>query len=122
MDEDEDAARRWLARELHDTVAARLTEMLVEMELLCRVGGPPELGDWQGTIRAAIMDVRRALNRLRDEEASTEAVGAGLQRKAEGAIAGTRRSRAANAPCAAEAAPSSGRDHVIRVRAKGPTR
>ena len=88
MRQDERLEREWLARELHDTVAAHLTEMLVEMELLRRTGGPPELGDWQGVIRSVIVDIRCVLQSLRDQEFSLEEIQGRLQRKVENALAG----------------------------------
>lgn len=67
--------RRWLARELHDTVGTTLSGMLLEMEYLKRRGAEPslrqELEGLQGTTREVLQSVRRLLSSLRDEPTHT---------------------------------------------------
>lgn len=64
--------RRWLARELHDTVGTTLSGMLLEMEQLKRredQSSPlrEELESFQTTTRDVLHGLRRLLNGLRDE-------------------------------------------------------
>jgi two-component system sensor histidine kinase UhpB len=63
--------RRWLARELHDTVGTTLSGMLLEMEYLKRRGGEPGLHDeiegLQSSTRDVLQSLRRLLSGLRDE-------------------------------------------------------
>ncbi|MBO0701776.1 MAG: hypothetical protein J2P38_02510 [Candidatus Dormibacteraeota bacterium] len=63
--------RRWLARELHDTVGTTLSAMLLEMEYLKRHGGGSALQDelelLQGSTRDVLQSLRRLLSGLRDE-------------------------------------------------------
>lgn len=65
--------RRWLARELHDTVGTTLATMLLEMEFLKRREGAssltPELESLQTTTRGVLSSVRSLLSGLRDEPA-----------------------------------------------------
>ena len=64
------AARDWLARELHDGVVQRLTLMVVELEHLKRRGSRPvDLERLQQSTRESIGDLRRLLCELRDEPA-----------------------------------------------------
>ena len=64
------AARDWLARELHDGVVQRLTVMVVEFEHLKRRGSrPADLERLQQSARESIGDLRRLLCELRDEPA-----------------------------------------------------
>lgn len=59
--------REHLARELHDAVASELQAMLIEMEVLHRRGGvPPEIQDFQATVRRALSDLRCIVRELRD--------------------------------------------------------
>lgn len=67
-------SRRWLARELHDTVSAALSEMLLQMEYLKRRGGPglqEEIGLLQSSTREVLQNLRGLLSGLRDEPAHT---------------------------------------------------
>jgi two-component system sensor histidine kinase UhpB len=71
-DEDEPEIRRWLARELHDSVAGTLTTMLIEMEQLKRrqderFGLRAELETFQDSTRQVLNDLRRVLHDLRGE-------------------------------------------------------
>lgn len=63
--------RRWLARELHDTVGTTLSGMLLEMEYLKRRGGDASLGEeiegLQSSTRQVLQSLRRLLSGLRDE-------------------------------------------------------
>lgn len=62
--------RRWLARELHDTVGTTLSGMLLEMEYLKRGGGSAlqdEISLLQHSTREVLQSLRRLLNGLRDE-------------------------------------------------------
>lgn len=63
--------RRWLARELHDTVGTTLSGMLLEMEYLKRHASGPALHDeielLQHSTRDALESLRRLLSGLRDE-------------------------------------------------------
>jgi signal transduction histidine kinase len=62
------AARDWLARELHDGVVQRLTVMVVEIEHLKRRGSrPADLERLQKSTRESIGDLRRLLSELRGE-------------------------------------------------------
>jgi signal transduction histidine kinase len=66
--------RRWLARELHDSVASRLTAMLIQMEQLKRSRESlpelsTELADFQESTRQVLTDLRRMLHELRGEPA-----------------------------------------------------
>lgn len=72
IQEDEPEVRRWLARELHDGVAQRLTTMLIEMEQLKRQqdakhGVRAELETFQDSTRQVLNDIRRLLHDLRGE-------------------------------------------------------
>jgi signal transduction histidine kinase len=72
----EPEVRRWLARELHDGVASRLTEMLIDMEHMKRrqeaqgIGGG-ELEAFQQSTRQALDQLRRLLGQLRGESSQT---------------------------------------------------
>lgn len=63
--------RRWLARELHDSVGTTLSAMLLEMEYLKRRGGGSgfheEIELLQGSTREVLQSLRRLLSGLRDE-------------------------------------------------------
>ena len=63
--------RRWLARELHDTVGTALSGMLLEMEYLKRRGGESSLRDeielLQTSTREVLQSLRGLLSGLRDE-------------------------------------------------------
>lgn len=62
--------RRWLARELHDTVGTTLSGMLLEMEYLKRGGGSSlqqEIELLQHSTREVLQSLRRLLSGLRDE-------------------------------------------------------
>lgn len=63
--------RRWLARELHDTVGTTLSGMLLEMEYLKRRGSGSALHDeievLQHSTREVLQSLRRLLSGLRDE-------------------------------------------------------
>jgi signal transduction histidine kinase len=65
------ATRRWLARELHDTVGTTLASMLLEIELLKRREGHTpaknELECLQAATRAVLSSVRKLVSGLRDE-------------------------------------------------------
>lgn len=77
----ESEIRQWLARELHDTVSATLTTMVVQMEQLKRSEDPinrcartetsmlAELDAFQDLTRDALHDLRRLVQELRDEPA-----------------------------------------------------
>jgi signal transduction histidine kinase len=72
IEEDEPEVRRWLARELHDSVASTLTTMLIEMEQLKRRqdekdGVRAELETFQESTRQVLNDLRRLLHNLRGE-------------------------------------------------------
>lgn len=58
--------REYLARELHDTVAADLQAMLVEMDLLSRRNGvPSEIEDFRSAIRSSLAELRQVIRELR---------------------------------------------------------
>ena len=63
--------RRWLARELHDSVGTALSGMLLEMEYLKRRGAESPLHDeievLQTSTREVLQSLRRLLSGLRDE-------------------------------------------------------
>lgn len=63
--------RRWLARELHDTVGTTLSGMLLEMEYMKRHGGGSGFHDemelLQHSTREVLQSLRRLLSGLRDE-------------------------------------------------------
>lgn len=64
--------KQWLARELHDTVSATLTSMLIQMEQLKRreddqVGVRAELEAFQDSTRQVLSNLRRLLYELREE-------------------------------------------------------
>jgi two-component system sensor histidine kinase UhpB len=75
----ESELKQWLARELHDTVSATLTTMLIQMEQLKRLENEPgrhtglerdvrtELDDLQDATRHALADLRRLVHELREE-------------------------------------------------------
>jgi two-component system sensor histidine kinase UhpB len=70
--EDQGEIRRWLARELHDSVASRLTAMLIQMEQLKRSREEQpelstELAVFQESTREVLTDLRRMLHELRGE-------------------------------------------------------
>lgn len=73
--EDQGEIRRWLARELHDSVASRLTAMLIQMEQLKRSQEAlpelsTELAVFQESTREVLTDLRRMLHELRGEPAN----------------------------------------------------
>jgi signal transduction histidine kinase len=73
--EDQGEIRRWLARELHDSVASRLTAMLIQMEQLKRSRESlpelsTELAVFQESTREVLTDLRRMLHELRGEPAN----------------------------------------------------
>jgi len=63
--------RRWLARELHDTVGTALSGMLLEMEFLKRQGGESgiraDIEGLQSSTREVLQTLRRLLSGLREE-------------------------------------------------------
>jgi signal transduction histidine kinase len=68
--------KQWLARELHDTVSATLTTMLIQMEQLKRreddqVGVRSELEAFQDSTRQVLSNLRRLLYELREEPSLT---------------------------------------------------
>ena len=74
--------RDHLARELHDSVASELQEMLVELELLKRRDGvPDEIEDFRTAIREALARLRNVVRTLRDLPTDPELVQAGIDRK-----------------------------------------
>lgn len=77
-----DELRLWLAQELHDSVAGRLQELLIEMELLRREGGAPaELVAFQATIRDALAGSRRMLLELRGAARDDAVILSNIERK-----------------------------------------
>lgn len=79
--------RRWLARELHDSVVQKLTTMLVEMELFKREqrGQLPiaeHLDHFQAATRGALSSLRQTLYQLRDESPQAEGFVEWLERGA----------------------------------------
>lgn len=74
--------RDHLARELHDSVAGELQELLVELELLRRRGGvPDEIEDFGRSVREALARLRHVVRTLRDLPADPGLVQAGIDRK-----------------------------------------
>jgi two-component system sensor histidine kinase UhpB len=73
LPDEEPEIRRWLARELHDNVASRLTEMLIDMEQVKRHEDRgsmrSELEAFQQSTRQVLDDLRRLLYELRGEPA-----------------------------------------------------
>lgn len=71
LPDEEPEIRRWLARELHDNVASRLTEMLIDMEQVKRHeernSMRSELEAFQQSTRQVLDDLRRLLYELRGE-------------------------------------------------------
>jgi two-component system, NarL family, sensor histidine kinase UhpB len=80
--DEEPEVRRWLARELHDNVASRLTEMLINMEHMKRRDRRgsmrSELEGFQQSTRQVLDDLRRLLYELRGEPAEMSSFVEGL--------------------------------------------
>lgn len=70
--ESDEDRRCWLVRELHDTVCADLTDLLIEMELVRCHDDSVELHRFISALRDLLVSVRQLLWELRDQSPPDE--------------------------------------------------
>jgi signal transduction histidine kinase len=78
------AGERWIARELHDVVAQRLTTILVELQMLSRdhlsLAARARVESLDEEVRGGLQGVRELLRRLRGEPVTEEGFNQAMRR------------------------------------------